>query len=175
MDSGVCQVSTPQFCQVDFTCFFILLVSFSLLHPYDDDDDILNNRGCSSLIVSSKCTQISVRILLAVFSLKLSQVMIHLAGPKAESCPRSCSTNTAHLCQSRWSQQLKWLKGELSSRDGMPVKRWKTSIIHTSTLQIPLEPIESKKNQLPERFWTSCRCLTCNFIYITPLLNQRSG
>lgn len=29
--------------------------------------------------------------------------------------------------------------------------------------------------KLPERFWTSCRCLTCNFIYITPLLNDRSG
>ena len=57
-----------------------------------------------------------------------------LAGPKAQSCPRSCSANTAHLCQSRWSQQLKWLKGELSSRDGMPVKRWKTSVIYTSTL-----------------------------------------
>lgn len=57
-----------------------------------------------------------------------------LAGPKAQSCPRSCSANTAHLCQSRWSQQLKWLKGELSSRDGMPVKRWKASVIYTSTL-----------------------------------------
>lgn len=32
-----------------------------------------------------------------------------------------------------------------------------------------------KKYKLPERFWTSCRCLTCSFIYITPLLNQRSG
>ncbi len=87
----------------------------------------------------------------------------HVTSRKLADSPRSCSANTAHLCQSRWSRSRALRDGDVCV---------KISIIYTRNT---LKTRKSKKSELPERFWTSCRCLTCNFIYIMNLLNQRIG